>query len=219
MLFRSQHDWTAHGLVWEEQLRVPLLMSFPAAAQQATRRVKPIVSLIDLVPTLLARVEPWETPKWKQFLDSATGVDALSGEFQERPVYAQRTGREMERDPGEMYAITTHEWKYIHEPEVGDKLFHRQRDPFELENVLDKEPKAAGDTHRLTLLMRVAQARRGAAFGEAEAGAVDLKLIEEMRKLGYMGGEDGRSGEPEPALEPDEDEDEADAKQRKRDQP
>ncbi|MCC7012878.1 MAG: sulfatase-like hydrolase/transferase [Planctomycetes bacterium] len=191
----NQHDWTAHGLVWEEQLRVPLIMRFPAAARQAPRRIASIVSLIDLMPTMLGRVEPWPTPSWKQFFAVATGVDALDPSFEERPVYAQRTGREMERDPGEMFALTTRDWKYIDEPEVGRMLFDRRKDPFELENLYQREPQAAEGVQRLTLLMRELQSKRGAALGEAQAGALDPKVLKAIRDLGYMGGDDGRNGE------------------------
>lgn len=189
----NQHDWTAHGLVWEEQLRVPLVMCFPASAGVAPRRVSQIVSLIDLVPTVLARMQPLTTPLARQFLEQATGVDVLAPDYTERPVFGQRTAREMAEDPGEMYAVTTRSWKYIHEPEVGDKLFDRRKDPHELDNVLEREVEMSRRVHSLMQVMVLEQKVRGDSLGEAEAGELDPALLEELRKLGYMGGDDGRS--------------------------
>lgn len=194
----NQHDWTAHGLVWEEQLRVPLLMRFPPSAQQAPKRVDKLVSLVDLFPTVLARIEPLGARSQRDFLAQSTGTDVLSPKFVERPLFAQRTGRELAEDPGEMYALTTREWKYIHEPEVGDKLFDRRKDPFELQNLAERETQTAVRVHDMTMIMIRGQKARGDALGAAKAGEMDPKLLEELRKLGYLGGEDGRSANEDP---------------------
>jgi arylsulfatase A-like enzyme len=189
----NQHDWPAHGLVWDEQLRVPLVMRFPPAAKVAPARVGHLVSLVDLFPTVLARLEPWEAPSRREFSKLATGTDVLAPGFVERPIFAQRTGRELEDDPGEMYSITTREWKYIHEPEVGDKLFDRRKDPHELDNLAERDTKTAERVHGITMVMIRGQTARGAALGTAEAGAMDPEVLRQMQALGYLGGDDGRS--------------------------
>ncbi len=189
----NQHDWTAHGLVWDEQLHVPLVMRFPPAAKVAPARVGHLVSLVDLFPTVLARLEPWEAPSRREFLKLATGTDVLAPAFVERPIFAQRTGRELAEDPGEMYALTTREWKYIHEPEVGDKLFDRRKDPHELENLAERDTKTAERVHGMTMLLIRGQTARGAALGTAEAGEMDPETLRQLRELGYLGGDDGRS--------------------------
>ncbi len=194
----NQHDWTAHGLVWDEQLRVPLILRFPPAAQVTPRRVDKLVSLVDMFPTVLARIEPLGARSQRDFLAQSTGTDVLSPKFVERPLFAQRTGRELAEDPGEMYALTTREWKYIHEPEVGDKLFDRRKDPFELENLAEREQQTAVRVHDMTMVMIRGQKARGEAMGDAQAGEMDPKLLEELKKLGYLGGDDGRSAAQEP---------------------
>jgi arylsulfatase A-like enzyme len=188
----NQHKWTAHGLVWEEQLRVPFILRFPPQAKVAPQRVAGVVSLIDMFPTVLARVKPFETPMFAQFLKQATGVDALSPEYVERPIFGQRTEREMAEDPGEMYAVTTPEWKYIHEPEAGDMLFDRRKDPFELDNLLERQPETAARVHSLMELMMSEQKARGASMGEAEQLEADPELLRQLRETGYAGGDDGR---------------------------
>jgi arylsulfatase A-like enzyme len=189
----NQHAWTAHGMVWNEQLRVPLLIRFPKQAGFAAQRVTKLVSLIDLFPTVLARMKPLETPKSKVFLALATGVDMLSPAFNEVPVFAQRTGREVASDPGEMYAVTTPEWKYIHEPEVGDKLFDRRKDPFELDNVAERDKATADRVLELMLKMKAQQELRGAELGTTPEGKPDPVLRKQLQDLGYAGGDDGRA--------------------------
>jgi hypothetical protein len=147
-------------------------------------------------------VTPFETPSWGKFFKNATGVDTLDKEFVERPVFGQRVERELATDPGEMVALTTKDWKYIHEPEVGDKLFDRKQDPFELVNLLEAKGETAGRMHKVTMLLRAEQERRGAELGQAAETEVDPELLEQLRKIGYAGGDDGRSrfedGEPAP---------------------
>lgn len=192
----NQHDWTAHGLVWDEQLRVPLLMRFPAAAQVAPGRTDKLVSLIDMMPTVLGRVQPLETRKWRAFFESATGVDALSPGFVERPVFAQRTGRELattdDGEPGEMYAITAREWKFIHEPTVAERLFDRSQDPFELHDISKKDPNSTTARKRELERMMAEQRYRFSKLGPATAGDMDPELAKQMAKLGYT--DDGGGG-------------------------
>jgi arylsulfatase A-like enzyme len=189
----NQHDWASHGLVWDEQLRVPLLMRFPAEAGVPPQRVERLVSLVDLFPTVLARVRPFETDSWPRYFRHATGVDALAADFKERPLFGQRVGRDLPNDPGEMYAVTTAEWKYIHEPEVGDKLFERKSDPHELVDVSERRADVAKRIHDLTMLLRTDQEQRGSRLGTAREGEVDPKLAAQLGELGYGGGDDGRS--------------------------
>lgn len=189
----NQHGWTAHGLVWDEQLRVPLLMRFPSAAGVAPRRVDTLMSLVDLLPTALARIEPFETPSYRRFLAQATGADVLTAEFRERPLLGQRTGRELPEDPGETYAVTTREWKFIEQEGAEDQLFDRRRDPHELENLAAREQPVVQRVRKIKDVMVRGHMARGAAAGDAAAGALDPQQIEDLKALGYLGGDDGRS--------------------------
>jgi arylsulfatase len=191
----NQHQWTAHGLVWNEQLRVPLMIRFPPRAGIAPQRSTRLVSLIDLFPTVLARMQPLETKRAKVFLALASGVDMLAPDFHEVPVFAQRTGREVADsvDPGEMYAVTTPEWKYIHEPEKTDLLFDRTKDPFELDNLAERDKATADRALELLLKMKAQQELRGAQLGTTPEGKPDPGLLKQLQELGYAGGNDGRA--------------------------
>lgn len=186
----NQHDVAAHGLVWDEHLRVPLLIRFPEASGVAPRRVGELVSLVDLFPTLLGRVEPLETAKWSQFLALSSGVDALAQHHRDRPIFGQRTERELTEDPGAMFALTTREWKYVHQPGGEDRLFDRLRDPHELENRIAQEAATAERLRGITAVWREEQERRGAALEPAKEPVLDEGELEanreELRELGYL---------------------------------
>lgn len=189
----NQHGWTAHGLVWDEQLRVPLLMRFPSAVGLAPRRVDTLVSLVDMLPTVLARIEPFEAPSYRRFLAQATGADVLAPAFRERPLLGQRTGRELPEDPGETYAVTTREWKFIEQEGAEDQLFDRRRDPYELENLAARQQPVVQSVRKIKDVMVRGHIARGAAAGDATAGALDPQQIADLQALGYLGGDDGRS--------------------------
>jgi arylsulfatase A-like enzyme len=185
----NQHTWASHGLVWEEQLRVPLLIRLPGPLAGLPRRYSGIVSLIDLFPTVMARMQPFATPLAQRFLEQATGVDVLAPDFVPRPIFAQRTGREVANDPGAMYALTTPEWKLILEEGVADRLFDRRVDPHELVDLANQDPRTAEAAREELLAAMREQTLRGGRFGaEGEPGELDPLLLKELQELGYMGG-------------------------------
>ena len=47
----GDHDWWTHGILYREQIRVPLIVRVPGQTQG--RRVKSLVRTVDLVPTVL----------------------------------------------------------------------------------------------------------------------------------------------------------------------
>jgi arylsulfatase A-like enzyme len=187
----NQHSWASHGLVWDEQLRVPLIVYLPERLTRGARlpkRFEPLVSMIDLFPTLLGRMRPFRTPLAARFLEQSTGVDVLAPDFEPRAVFAQRTGREVAEDPGAMYALTSPDWKFISEESAPDRLFDRQADPHELVNL-------AGERTDLARLARAEleasmneQSARGALFAEGVRTENDAELLRQMQELGYMGG-------------------------------
>jgi arylsulfatase A-like enzyme len=195
----NQHSWASHGLVWDEQLRVPLIVYLPERLTRGARlpkRFEPLVSMIDLFPTLLGRMRPFRTPLAARFLEQSTGVDVLAPDFEPRAVFAQRTGREVAEDPGAMYALTSPDWKFISEESAPDRLFDRQADPHELVNL-------AGERTDLARLARAEleasmneQSARGALFAEGVRTENDAELLRQMQELGYMGGS-GEEGDEE----------------------
>jgi arylsulfatase A-like enzyme len=176
----GQHGVTWHGGVWDEHLRVPLLMRVPG---QAPRRVEALASIEDVLPTLLAMLE---IPSAEEFLAQASGVDALAAGTGERSLLAQSSLR-VEREGHERsYALTTRRWKLIAAPGDEPQLYDHERDPHELEGVADAHPDVVRAL-AAELERRVAELeRRGRGLRSESQPPLDPAAVEELRALGYV---------------------------------
>ena len=90
--------------------------------------------------------------------------------------------------PGEVYALTSLRWKYVHEPGGLDRIFDLAADPFEIRALTAAEAPQAVKL-RTELLDRIRQHQeRGQALGEIDestAEEIDAKTLDELRELGY----------------------------------
>ena len=196
----NQHDWPQHGRTWNEQVHVPLIMHFPPSARVAPRRVRSLMSLIDLFPTVLGRIDAG----WAQdFLRQARGVDVLAPGFHARPVLSQRSARDCGDVGGPAFVLTTPKWRYHFVSEQRGLLFDRVSDPFELHDVSTAAPaKAAAlrrELQRTVTTLRECGARLRTP--DQQVTPLDSKLMREMQALGYVGDESAEEVE-QPASRP-----------------
>lgn len=139
--------WGEHGLIdkryaYEEGIRIPHLMRFPALLPDGGLKAGELVLNLDLAPTMLeaAGIAAPSSMQGKSYLEA----DRLGGrEFRESFLY------EYFRDPGfphpEMRAVRTPDWKLITYPDskrFPDELYHLAEDPGE-RNDLINDPAAA----------------------------------------------------------------------------
>ena len=111
----GQHDFWTHGLMWDEQLRVPLIMAGPGVVARGGQALP--VSLLGLAPTVaeLAGVAAPAGLMGESFaalLADATSDVAPQPAFSEaHHALGDRTGR-----PPAVFAVTIHPWKLIVQP-------------------------------------------------------------------------------------------------------
>ncbi|MBU0638787.1 MAG: sulfatase-like hydrolase/transferase [Planctomycetes bacterium] len=180
----NQHNWPVHGRNHNEQLHVPLLMRFPGPRTDLPPRFRQVVSLVDVLPTVLGQIE---APLARGFLEQASGVDVLSPRFRPRPVFSQRTGRDCDDLPGPLFSLTTRQWKYLYQPEVENQLFDRLADPYELENVLSTNAVVGDELHQQLRALLAEQSARGEVFGPQRARTADELDSERLRQLEMLG--------------------------------
>jgi len=156
--FMGEHGMQCKGGVFYDCLtRVPLIVSWPGRVPQG-RRDSSMVSLIDIVPTLLElQGLPVPCAMQGQGLPTVTAAAPRDAAFSEygaggppfrlddlarlpkpwgrRALIRSLQWREAE---GRRKMVRTREWKYVHDP-MGDRdeLYGLVRDPWELENVID----------------------------------------------------------------------------------
>jgi arylsulfatase len=176
----GEHDFWTHGVLYQEQLHVPLVLCGPGVSEGTV--VSERGRTVDLLPTL---AELLDLPAPREKLDGTSLVPLLGGAAPDEPreVYAEvRHAAEdrLARDP-EMYTLRVKDWKYIHRPSTGrHELYDLANDPRELHNLIEAEPaKAKAFAYRLGQLGAI-----GGALPSLEGLSEDQ--LAELRRLGYL---------------------------------
>jgi arylsulfatase A-like enzyme len=200
----NQHGFPGHGRVWDEQLHVPCLLRVPGVAP---RRVPETLGIVDVLPTLLSLIQ---LPHEEDFLAQVSGVNVFAPGARERSVVSQNSGRIEGFEVEEAYCLTGPRWKLVRYGDGRVELYDHSRDPFELEDLAAEEPETAQRLARELDADLERQRERAAAFGDErflEPGtpfgprkakkqrealqALSPEELEQMRTLGYAGGDDG----------------------------
>jgi arylsulfatase A-like enzyme len=180
----SQHGEFSHRGIWEEQLRVPLMMRVPG---ERARRDSVLISAVDVFPTLLGFVD---SDAFEPFFEQASGRDVFAGNGDGRFVLSQDSGQKMGK-PDYRYSLTTERWKYIWFPDGDDEedlLYDLTADPFELRDVSEENREVALALRDSLRAQLAAQTERGSELGggqEVTEVPVDSMVLEELRALGY----------------------------------
>jgi arylsulfatase A-like enzyme len=175
-----EHFYTAY----QEVVRVPLILRGPGVPPG--RRVDTPVSLVDLVPTVLAMagVDAQDTDGLD--LSPLLGSGDAPG-FEGRLLYIEAPGGESHnRATGEFFpfhrAVRKGRYKLILTSSGEAALYDLERDPRELEDI-------SADEQDLVLeLLAAAEERYAEAAGDAPESAVELDpdALERLRALGYV---------------------------------
>ncbi len=187
--FADHGDWWDGSSLFEEQVRVPLVVKYPAGttgpsgALLAGTRAAGQVRSIDVAPTLV-ELAGVEVPR------SWQGV-SLMGPWSERDARDKLAFSELDLDGNVLASVRTAEWKLIEAradgarglPECG--LFHLAVDPGETENRCGSEDL---EDHRRALhgeLVTIKATARGRAVpgSELNTGPEECR---ELQALGYV---------------------------------
>jgi len=142
------HGHMEHGVhVYEEQVRVPLLIRWPGRIAAGLRFDEP-VALLDLAPTL---GELLELPAPDAGFEGRSLAPALLGRETLRPapvfLYRRHFSGERRGDQfvkGEKLGVREGRFKYIDGPEEGTReLFDLEADPGERRNLVAEQPETA----------------------------------------------------------------------------
>ncbi len=177
----GQHEHFGHGIVWDEQLRVPLLIRVPGVAPQV---IETLCSTLDLWPMLFGLAPELTVPG---VLEQCRGNDVLHSEGASRPIVSAAAKQGSD-------AITAGRWKLLRAPRVAARLYDLVDDPYELNDVAKDHSDVVARLAKLLDAELARQKRAGALHqkGGAPGAPPDPKLLEELRALGYT--EDDSSG-------------------------
>ena len=135
----DDHGEAAHGLfIYDEAVRVPLIVK-PAAGEGTGQRVRDIVQLVDLMPTILdlAKAPAPGNIRGRSLRPLLDG----SGRLSDRVVYSESFFGHYHFGWGGLTSVTDGRYRYIHAPHP--ELYDLQDDPRERENLIDDRPDVA----------------------------------------------------------------------------
>jgi arylsulfatase A-like enzyme len=169
--FLDHGGWEHNSTLYEELIRVPLLVRAPGVAASV---IQDPVQLIDLYPTLVElgrAVQPSDLPG-----HVLPGVSADAEP--EVAAFAE--------NPGAQYAVRTADWKLIMWADGRQALFDLRHDRRERHDVAMEQP-ATVERLRRTMNQFIARAvSRGSRVGP-ETAPVDPRVLEQLKSLGYLG--------------------------------
>jgi arylsulfatase A-like enzyme len=184
----GDHDWWTHGILYQEQVRVPLIIRAPGKAEG--RRVRRLARTIDIMPTVLdlAGVGPEARPP----MDGVSLIPQLEGRAVDRRLVAYsdsvntltyRFAEGVTDHKGEvLFAVLDWPWKLIyHQKEPSNsELYNLADDPGELHNLL---PARQDQARRLFAELRSRDFLPG---DELETEEMSPEDIERLKSLGYI---------------------------------
>lgn len=182
----GDHGWWTHGLLYEEQVRVPLIVRAPGGV--AGRRVETRVRTIDVAPTLLELAgvarEGWPAMEGRSLVaalrgEPIGGATAYADSLSLMTYHA--TQEIVDRKQDMLFAVTDGGWKYIYHAlrPAESELYDLRNDPGETRNLVREAPDEL--------------ARMRALFESADLIPDELPVLERMdpddaarlRSLGY----------------------------------
>jgi arylsulfatase A-like enzyme len=169
-----EHGGWFHGQsLYDELVRVPLIVKLPHQAQAGTRREE-VVSGLDLLPSILKIAGLPASP-------GVEGRDVLMSDARSlagRPVFLER--------PPFLYGVVMEGWKLVRkevEGSVEHLLFDTGEDPDEIRNVADLHPEIVD---RLGVLVEERSVTMAARAGADSGEELDPYERERLKALGYI---------------------------------
>jgi len=195
--FFGEHDMWIHGYeLYEEVLKVPLIIKYPASFPQHGE-YEQRVSLVDIMPTLLHFLG-LPLPHGCQGADLFKGKSRVLAEvyrskyteiydlFIDRYVKDERFRKEG-RLARQLKALYLDNYKYIKEYPAElqgrDELYDIENDPQELYNIIETMPERAKEMEMLLTEWLKVDERHGA---QPQPAILDKATEEGLRSLGYL---------------------------------
>lgn len=182
----GDHGWLFHRILYQEQIRVPLIIRVPGGPSE--RVVEDLVRSVDILPTVLevAGLRPPAPIEGVSLLGLMQGrpepprlayADALNVYDLNSNLLAKRPNDDL------LHCAMDRSWKLIYRPSRPDlsELYNIDRDPAETRNLYESEVM---ERERLVAVLQRSGGFVDRPFGEGS----DPEALERLRSLGYTAG-------------------------------
>ncbi len=181
----GDHQWWGHCILYQEQTRVPFILSIPG--KEKGERIRELTRSIDFVPTIVDLLN-LNTPKKHRF--DGKSLHALINKEEEKPrvAYSESINdlsayynTPFEKES--IYSLNDGHWKLIVHRENANyksfELFDLETDPRELRNLYATTPQTA---ERLLNQLESYQSY----IDNARKPKIDKKTKAQLKSLGYI---------------------------------
>lgn len=184
----GEHGEKTHGFfIYNATMHVPLIIRLPHAQETPTRTVGDPVSLVDLMPTVLAAAG-LDVPSQVQghsllpAMNERPGKATGAGVEHRDTLYSETYLPRLHFNWSELRAAENTKYHFIDAPRP--ELYDLVKDPGETHNLFS-EKKAVGEEMRAKLVALIRDYSAGKEM--AEKTGLDPALMERLKSLGYAG--------------------------------
>jgi arylsulfatase A-like enzyme len=183
----GDHGWWAHGILFQEQIRVPLILNGPGIRQNAVLRS--MVEHVDIFPTILDLAEPGsqdgvKTMQGKSFrpLLERDGAPHKTHGYSEVHNLLAIEDSAAKRSRGVMFSLIKGPWKLIHYPlnPTYDQLYNLEKDPREKRNII------AANRSTAAALLAELESREAMTGYRAKTPDLSDEDYRHLKSLGYI---------------------------------
>ncbi len=175
-----EHGWIGHNVqLYEESVRIPLIVRLPKGSGAAGKRVAGLVDLLDIAPTVAdvmgARGQGGSAVAFegRSLLPMIAGAPG-------KPALLSRTVWDRPR-----YALRDEAYKFLYDTRTGEEeLYQLRADPGERANLAAQQPVRAA-FYRQTLHHWIATLGKSAGRG-GEQATLTREQCENLKALGYL---------------------------------
>jgi len=176
-----EHGYISHSAqVHEESIRIPLVLRFPAGLGPTGVRVKELVDLLDLAPTVMDVFGLQGQGSWEKAFQGQSLLPVIFG-ARGKPAVLSRTVWDRP-----VYALRDLRFKYIHDTRTGQgRLFDLERDPREMRAIQAADPLRAAYYRESVEQWVASLSETGSDRGGTPGGTLTREQCEQLKALGY----------------------------------
>jgi arylsulfatase A-like enzyme/Tfp pilus assembly protein PilF len=170
----GEHKEQTHSIfIYNATQHVPLMVRLPKIK---SKRVKGVVSLVDIVPTVLE----WLGIQPDQNLQGRSLIPLIDAKDSPRFAYSESIFPELHYGFSPLRKITTDQYEFIDAPNA--ELYDSVKDRSELKNLIKEKPEIAKVLHQ-----KLDEILKSLQTDSRQTQKMDAESEEKLRALGYVG--------------------------------